>query len=361
MTFKDIIKGFLPYSIVMKRRNRRKVFSKLLGFSKNAEIPIEQPKFKTVVSVQGFGYSGSGAVLDLLREYSGVQVLGYMDPEATRNSNKKGLAEIDIIRCPGGLFEIENNLEVDNIFINDALFNRTAKLLESSALFSYSADIRELCCTFFKSITSLRITNLTKTYYNGYLHNPDERSNIYFKNNSLSRDLYLKISQNFLRAIFNRISNGSGIIVADQLFSDAEFDIQRNMAYIPDLQTIIVVRDPRDTYAWAVVKNIEWIPHGNVEEFICWYKLQYKNVSNVRNVPECLVVNYENLVLDYKRTISRIESFLTFDSMMHIKKGYYFAPDFSRRFVKIYKEKVSEDELIKINEQLSEFCNSLID
>lgn len=361
MTLKDIVKICLPYIVVINRRNKRKVFAQLLAQSGEKTIPIEHPNYDSIVSVQGFGYSGSGAVLDILREYKITLVLGYMDPEATQNSDQKRLAEIEIIRLPGGLFEIENNLGVQNVFLNDALFNRTIKLFESSALFSYSTDIQKLFCCFFRSITSLRIQNLKKTYYNGYLSNPDEISNIYFKNNDLTKESYLSLCRNLLITIFNRINNGSRIIVADQLFSDTDLNIRRNMLYIQNLKTIIVVRDPRDIYAWAILRDIEWIAHNSVEDFINWYKIQYANVSSLKKSSDCIVIDYESLILDYENVIRQVEEYLSLRSEMHVNKKHYFDPTFSKKFVGIYKDSNKIEDMNVIRESLSVFCNPVID
>ncbi len=360
MHIKELIKNILPYSFVINRRNRRSDFSTLVALTNVPEIEIEEPNYQYIVSVQGFGYSGSGAVLDLLREYEDTQVLGYIDPEASQNTNTNGLAEIEIIRLPGGLYEIENNLDVDNVFLNAALFNRTVKLFESSALYSYNEEIKRLFCSFFKSITSLRMHGLNKTYYNGYLCNPDEKSDIYFKKD-MTKECYLRLCNNFLTAIFNRINNGSKYLIADQLFSDTDLDICRNSRYVKNLKSIVVVRDPRDIYAWAKMRNIEWIAHNNVGDFIAWYKMQYKNVPMLKNNNNCLVLDYENVISDYENTVIKVEQYLGYFPSMHSKRKQFFDPSFSKKFVGIYKSSNYFDDYELIKEHLSSFCNPLID
>lgn len=359
MSIRTFIKGITPYSLVIKRRNKQKDFAQRISKSNNIkEIKDCNPNYKTIVSVQGFGYSGSGAVLDLLREYSNSLVLGYIDPEM-RSSNKNCLAEIEILRLPGGLYEIENNLNVENVYFNDALLNRTVALFENSALYKLDERIKDLFTSFFISITSQRITNLSKTYYNGYLYNPDERKDIYFLK-QLSKGEYINKCRNLLTHIFNTLHNGDDYIIADQLFSDSEFNIDRNLLYVPNLKTIIVVRDPRDTYAWALKKNIEWISHHTVEEFVIWYRNQYQKIDEIKDDSRCLIIKYEDLVLNYELTVKNIEQYLGYNTNQHIKKLEYFDPKISNKFIGLYKSLPTETISI-INSELRGYCNAAID
>lgn len=250
-------------------------------------------------------------------------------------------------------------MNVENVFFNDALLNRTVALFENSALYKLNEATKELFTTFFLSITSLRMTSLSRTYYNGYLYNSDEKRGIYYLK-QLSRDTYISICRNFLTSLFNQIFDGLEYIIADQLFSDTELNIERNLEYIPNLKSIVVVRDPRDTYAWALKKNIEWIAHKSVDEFIIWYHNQYKNIEKNRNNDNCLIVKYEDLVLDYENTIKEIERYLGYKENQHINKLKYFNPNISANFVGIYKN-LSSDDIAKINFGLRGYCNPKID
>lgn len=359
ITLRGIFKSILPYFIIKNRRNRNKDFSRKVS-QLNFCIVNELPKYKKIVSVQGFGYSGSGAVLDLLREYDATQVLGYIDPEVNKKTKFGGLTEIDIIRLPGGLYEIENSLHIDNVFINSALLNRTEKLFQSSSLYKYSDELKNLFISFFQSITTLRIISLSKSFYNGYLYNFDEQSSIYFLKKMSLDEYRLKCSQ-FLTSIFNHISNGSDIIVADQLFSDTDLNIKRNKSFIRNLKSIIVVRDPRDTYAWAIKANIEWIAHNSVMDFISWYEAQYKNVPNLLEQDDCIVIKYEDLIFDYDQTIKYIENYIGYKSSQHIYMHRYFDPTISKKFVGFYKQMDIKNDCLIIKKKLKLYCNCRID
>ena len=219
--------------------------------------------------------------------------------------------------------------------------------------------MKDLFCKFFCSITSLRLVLMSKTYYNGYLYNSDEKRGIYFLR-KMSKGEYISLCRKLLINIFNRINIGCDYVVADQLFSDTELNISRNLSYVPNLKTIIVIRDPRDIYAWAVLKNIEWIPHDSIKNFIRWYNWQYSNIKKIKNNDNCLIVRYENLILNYDNTVIAIEQYLGFKPIHHIRKFAYFDPEFSRKFVGIYK-KIPSDTISFIQSALKEYCNTLID
>lgn len=79
----NIIRDITPYSII---RNHK--IKSLNLFLEEYRQWVESGKcfkldtvsnYRQIISVQGFGYSGSGAVVDLLREYPSCQVWGGID------------------------------------------------------------------------------------------------------------------------------------------------------------------------------------------------------------------------------------------------------------------------------------------
>ena len=79
---RKLVRNILPYKfIITKKRN---------GFWDDALKGTENPKmdavcmFASVVSVEGFGATGSSAVIDLIREYKDMAVLGTVDPDITQ-------------------------------------------------------------------------------------------------------------------------------------------------------------------------------------------------------------------------------------------------------------------------------------
>lgn len=357
----------MPLSLAQRYMARNSFATKFkqTGYDENCEFPHEKSKFKTIVSVQGFGYSGSGALIDFLREYPKFTVLGYVDTDEDGGGftpKTMQLSEIDFIRLAGGLFEIEKFLDSNNIFLNDALLNRTAKVFGSSSLYQYNPNVKDLMNRFFAKIVSLRLENLSQPYYNTYTVGLNETPDIYFLK-KMSRKEYIEICRDFLSLVFNEFyQQGKEYMAADQLLCDFDFDVERNLEYIPNLRMFLVTRDPRDTYAWAIKRNIEWMEHRSVETFIKWYQQMYAKVDYSSSHPNCMIVRYEDFVLDYNTQETHINEYLALGNEDHKLRQQYFRPEFSKRYVGIYKSMPElEDDISIIREQLSEYCNPLID
>ena len=366
---KQIIKGVLPFAFVKWYcKENENLFLKDLKQSQSSLVDFEsygKCKFQKIVSVQGFGFSGSGAVIDMLREYPKIKVLAYVDKVEDCGGyvpqNEK-LSEIDLIRLSGGLFEIEKFLDSDNVFVNDALLHRTARLFGCSSLYRMIKEVRPIMRSFFSQISSFRLEKLHDVYYNGHIVFPAEIPDIYFLK-KMSKEHYINLCRKFLIAIFNLFSqDGKEYLVADQLFSDFEMDIDRNIQYVPGLKTILVVRDPRDTYVYAVTRNVEWMEHTTVDRFIEWYKIMYHNISPTFKHKNSLVVRYEDLVYDYDNQESLINNYLGLTEDQHKLRQQYFRPAFSSRFVGMYKKMENlKDDISIIEKELTDYCNPIID
>lgn len=362
MDLKKIAQNLLPYGYIAKRYNNiSKVESLLNEFSESdfidLSIPVES-RFKSIVSVQGFGYSGSGTVVDFLREFSNCQVIGYVSIEGSRAPRNHSMAEVDFLRLAGGLFEIEKYMESNNLFHDDALIHRTMSLFGSSYLFGIP-EIRLCFLSFLKAIIDFSLPDLSHAYYNSYLTAPRTKTSIYFLRKMPISD-YRLLCQNFLNSIFNKFSlDNIDFFVGDQLFSDFEFDMERNLGYIPNLKCILVPRDPRDLYAWTNYKKVEWIPQ-ELNSFIKWYKKTYSNLYT--HAKESLIVKYESICLDYAKEYKRIVDYLGLDESLHIKKQECFNPEASSKFVNIWKKsEVPHSEFDVLKTELEEYCCSLVD
>lgn len=367
MNFRHLVKQLMPLSLVQRYMARNSFATKFkqTGYDENCEFPDEKSKFKTIVSVQGFGYSGSGALIDFFREYPKFAVLGYVDVKGEGGGytpQSMQLSEIDFIRLSGGLFEIEKYLGSRNNFFNDALLNRTVKLFGSSSLYKCNYQIRDLMFRFFAKIAYLRLENLSQPYYNSYTVGLNETPDLYFLK-QMPREEYVQLCRRFLNSVFNEFySSEKEVMVGDQLLSDGDFDIRRNKEYIPNLKMIMVTRDPRDTYAWAIKRNIEWMEHQSVETFIEWYKNVYSSVNPSNNTLDCLVIRYEDLIFNYDVLEKQINDYVGVSSEDHELRQQFFRAEYSKRYVGIYKEMPErKEEFALIKKALPDYCISLID
>ena len=368
MKLRKLIKNLLPWGFIewRNRNSPNPFFREFKEYCRGGVEPIgkEKCEFKNIISVQGFGFSGSGAVIDMLREYPIIKVLAYVDTVEDGGGfvpQTEKLSEIDFIRLSGGLMEVEKYLDSDNIFFNDSLLQRTGRVLGYSSLYRLVRKARPLMYSFFYQIATFRIENLREPYYNGHTVFPGEIPDILFLN-KMSFEEYTHICSNFLNSVFNLFAQKEKEYLAcDQLFSDFEMDIERNKKYVPNLKTILIARDPRDTFVFAVDRDVEWIEHSTVERFIEWYRIMYRNLPSSMELDGALVLRYENLVIDYDNCEKDLNGYLGLKKDDHQFRQQYFRPEYSKRFVGIYKNSPNlKDDIALIEKELADYCNPLI-
>ena len=73
-----------------------------------------------------------------------------------------------------------------------------------------------------------------------------------------------------------------------------------------------------------------------------------------------MIINYEDIVLNYETTVRKIEQYLEYEPNQHLRMFKNFDPKTSNRFVGIYKSMTSDDISI-IHSELKTYCNPLID
>lgn len=375
MTLKNFIKNILPFGIVIylkkKQFNDKSLESLFLDFKKD-EVKFAQStkssNFKYIVSVQGFGYSGSGAIIDLLREFTCSTVYGGVDKgDSGAKLNKQDIFEVDFFRLSGGFFEIDKLINSKNIFINDAAIKRFILLINNMWFrFSKTSGNDSFCDShfmnaildFLDNIIDFSINDLSSEYYNIHIENPygisiNNHKNIYFLK-SITREEYRKYVRMLVTKLFSTLPDNH-LLVLDQFFADNEDDIARNLDYIPTLKTIFVQRDPRDVYVFAKKNGIEWIPTNNVDVYIKWYSKMLETFPV--NHPTVLNLRFEDLILNYDKTICEIYDFLELSPKDHVLKKQILNPDHSKRNVGIWKTSMENLEEIKIIENsLSQWC-----
>lgn len=361
---KILFSNLLPYWVVskvqQKRRDNRSFINGYLSYLATNVSSIHYKNangFSSVVSVQGFGYSGSGAVLDLLREYDDVFVVGHVDKEGSATQNVGLGYEVDFLRMAGGLLEIERYLGCHNIFQADALLHRFTLMIQNSQIYRSIPESRPYFYNFFSEICTINCSTSPKyQYYNAYLRHD---SKVILMLNELTITEYRKLCEkliNTILSLFKTSKKMGGVIVLDQLFSDMEFDLEQDKQYIPNLKTIVVYRDPRDIFYFARKDKVEWIP-WKVENFIDWYKRLIQNFD-VAEKTVYLSIRFEDLVLQYEETVHRIEDYLNISSNSHIGIRSCFKPSLSAQNIGIWKSDIKNfEEYQKIELELKQLCN----
>ena len=364
-TAKKIIRDILPYGIVRIHQKKRTLKTNELDFWYNYKKYINAGEyvdfiktnpFSTVVSVQGFGYSGSGAVIDLLREYDTLQVLGYVDIEGTKTDVSNKFEEINILRVAGGLFEIEKYLGSDNIYQNDALLHRLINLFEKSSLYQALPMSQNYFYEFIRRISRTFVNSGFGQTYNRHINYKGINDVLILEDMSIKS--FRNLCKEFLYSIFSLIHRdpNMSVLVLDQFVNDREFNMERYLEYVPNLKMITVYRDPRDIYAYAKKEVGGWIPHTSVEEFIQWYNVITKKFN--MKTDKYHVVQFERLINDYDNVVSSIEQYIGLNSSLHKRMGTCLDVSCSRKNICLWKQnnKETDSDFIQIYNNFQQLC-----
>lgn len=356
----------IPYGLTKKRLDNKKhqqeensFYKRYIEFSNSNK----SKEFKSygdcpVISIEGLGFSGSGAVVDLLREYSNTLCMGAINEESPNANQIVSLNyEIDFLRLSGGLFEIERFIGTNNVFHTQALLDRFVKMVESCPLYLEVQEAKDTFFRFFYAITCKAHCDMRYPCYNPYLYGSENASCFrifYLKKMSLLE--YRKIAHDFLAELLHLLCMNGKIPVLDQFCNDLENDINKYLEYVPNLKIIHVYRDPRDVYEYAIQNNVEWIVHNGVDDFIDWYKIISAKFDK-KDDDFQLYIRFEELVNNYETENRRIEKFLNFNAEDHINMGKYLKPEVSRGNVAIWKNDLQRKaEFDVIFSELRDYC-----
>ena len=310
-----------------------------------------------VVIVAGYGWSGSSAVIDLLKEYDRVSA-----PPA----------EFRLIRDPHGLVQLEHALVEDwepiNSFaaINDYIWlckklnrNQKNKLLPIGLSYKRKINKRFLDITLdyvnkltmFKYSFYCYYTQFKQTYFS-YLLNKVMRKIVSvfrlkgesaLKANQVvfsqpSKEQFRSITMDYLEELFKETmeKNHSNLLILDQAVSPNNSDWA--LKYFRHAKVIVVDRDPRDIYADLIThKSLignDLTDPNNIDKYLAWHNALRKNLKISKDV---LYVNFEDVVLNYEETKTKIESFSNLSCSEHSNKFSYFDPKKSIHNIGIWK------------------------
>ncbi len=314
--------------------------------------------FDSFVSIDGFGSSGSSAVMDLLREYDCCTVWATKPSFTDSKEEIHGMGEMNLMRSIGGLLYLDKMLDDDavvNIYWADAAIKAFMGLVYYSDLYRCHTDLRPLFFHFFEEIVNQRLTsneNIHSPYINPYTTITDV---FYLKR--MSKVEYHELCRNFLYTLFNRLfpEAKGGCLVLDHIFDDCGTDTQHFQPFLPGVKRIKVRRDIRGVYVDALKHDYRWLAHDTIDDFITWERNMYAGHKDDND--NYLTVKFEQLVMNYDEEVSQIEKFLGIDKEQHTKQNQLFNPEISKRNIKIWEnEDTLASDCQKIKEMAPELC-----
>ncbi len=316
------------------------------------------------IGVSGFGRTGSGAVLDLLREYEENQVFEKM--------------EFNLAYLPDGLQDLEYHLVkgCSRFFSGDIALKRFNTLVDRIVDKGIRSVWNKYTNNKFEEFSKQLIKELSALQYRGmwsYDLLASGKLEFFLKfriferffgwnhpmHKHIERDMYLSVlPENFYESCKKYVHS---------LLSEMGANFEQNLilnqsvpANNPSLsfpffenpKAIIVDRDPRDVYLMMTqLIYSRYVPVKPVEDFITYFKVNRATVKEEANV---LHVRFEDLVYKYEETLAVIEDFCGIKN--HIKPCEYFNPEIALSNTQLFgKYKGYEEEIKAIEKALPEY------
>ncbi len=138
-------------------------------------------------------------------------------------------------------------------------------------------------------------------------------------------------------------------------------NINKTLRYFDNAKMIIVDRDPRDIYATMLnEKKFLGVNSNSVDKYIQWHhSVRKQTAQDVKNIlfmkNQVLRLNFEDLFLNYERTVKDIKDFLDID-FHHKDKGVRFQCESIDKHVGIWEKSPNQDDMSRIGKELSEYC-----
>lgn len=330
------------------------------------------------VNIAGFYFSGSSAVVDLLREFektefvSGAELqffnYGILDLENVICNNFHLLATSEAIRkykdlsrhysthgiygCPLDSKKIFNGyfIERTKIFINNICIEEKRFYLENMFYRNNKIEtfIRRVLLKIYRGIGDISNKKLKKVLEILIL------KEFYVVKDKKNFKKELEKYINDLFEYFNKKNKENEVFIYDQLLSMDGMLKNRNR--IRNLKCIFVDRDPRDMFLSFLEVNEKLVPL-EVDKFIEWYKSIRNHILYGKNDEQILFIKFEDLIYDYKNTVNKIVKFLKIENLQHINIEKYFKKEISIKNTQKFKNNSKyKEEIKKIEEELREYC-----
>lgn len=323
-----------------------------------------------IISVSGYGSSGSSAVVDFIRQYDYVYF------------NEKN-AEFQFLQMPDGILDLKHSLTdgTGRISSNNAII-RFEKAMKKS-FFAYACRDRlgakydvilddylnkikliqwkgkSMFDPFDVSIESQnvfvrKVNNKIETFLRKTVNkdaNFPSFKNRYFS--MMTKEKFDQITKDFIDKLICEIGNGNTekVLLLDQLFS-VENPL-KGTEYFDDIKTIIVNRDPRCMYVDSrrLLNSNLFMPCDNVENFVNYYNiLQEVEIQSSK----ALYVNYDALIYDYYNTTQKIMEYLGVDYRPE-HEFKYFNPNVSVQYTFPKRNDYIEEDIHYIEKHLSNY------
>ncbi len=322
------------------------------------------------ICVVGYGWSGSSAVVDLLKEFEG---------------NWDSEAEFRILTDSHGMMDLEHALiekwDAQNVDIAIHDFLDFARFLnQNEGKFKRGLNYDKIFHGKFMEATERFIGEVSDYSYKSYWWMYDYRKpyskwlmqkilnkvvpqeyieTMYFSDIG-KEDFYLAV-KHYMKDLIEIVAQGRECrnIILDQAVHPQH--AMKAFDYFDNVKVIIVDRDPRDSYCDIVElkkllgKDVS-ITH-EVSKYVKWHR-KYRENNKIEH-DNILRIQFEDLILHYDDTVKQITDFIGDEHMKHTDKCKHFDPSVSRKNVGKYLNFPYQDEIRVLEQELKEYLYPL--
>ena len=329
------------------------------------------------VMLLGYGWSGSGAIVDLLREFDGYFAMDR--------------CEFRLLRDPYGVMNLENSLidqwdplVYDNsirdfLWYAETLDRTPGKFTREGGYYNsfYGPQFKEATEHFIDKITDYtydcywfffdykmsvlqNTVRKIKRKLNRKKFESNMSKNMYFT--TITREEFHEAVREYIDEVFSPIAEKkkASTMVMDQAIP-AQLP-NKSADYFHNAKTIIVDRDPRDIYA-ELVRDEKLVGKdikrtGDVMKFVKWHKAYRRGVEEYKKDPNILYLQFEDIVQNYDENIARILEFLGEDASIHNEKlkKTLFDPSRSAKNIGIWRQYAKQEEMNVLYHELQDYC-----
>lgn len=323
------------------------------------------------VPVVGYGWSGSSAVVDFLREFSVTWEPGI---------------EFRLIKDPYGLMDLKYNiinrwepLNVDIAIKNFLWFAYHLSIKSGRFKLSNGLGYESVWGAKFLDITNDFIKKLAPFQYNSNWHFLEfQKSKSTVLNDKIKHKIwpasrneipklfyaqceeeeFCQLCKDYIDALFTCIiPEDKRYIVLDQAVPVQNIEVAKD--YFSDYKAIVVDRDPRDQYVDLINSNMligaDIKKTHDVDKFISWFLPYRKNQDKIKRMDNVKFIRFEYLILEYEKTSADIMKFLGLEESQHVEKRVRLNPEISAKNIGLWKKYPYQDEIRYIEDKLQAY------
>jgi hypothetical protein len=323
------------------------------------------------VDLSGYAFTGKHAVIDLLREIDGYYVPHFQ-------------YEFALLRIQGGILDLEHALCGDwSPMRSDAAirrFKQVVRRLGTKASWSAPRTWFDAVGWNYDEVYHHRFFELSDRYVESLVvfswraewpFALSEFGDLDFLARRIARklgfrralevpvflahtDRFVPLTRDYLRELLTaNVGSSTRAVVMHNAFEP--YNPQRSLKFFDRAKSIVVDRDPRDSY----VQHLTFPPNAvGVRDYITRYRINRQAVRSDPH-PDVLRLQFEDLVLDYDKSLARILAHLGEDREAHVRPRQHFDPAVSKKNVGLWRYYAHPHEIRLIEQSLPEYCVDL--